>query len=417
MSMNDTRDGTAGRPGGRDDDFYRDIPPCGSFDVVGDPAAFVPLPEDWVVVIGDIRDSTPAIAAGRYKDVNLVGAACIVAALNAVPDLDLPYVFGGDGATLAIPASAVAAVRRALLKTRALAAQSFAMDLRVGIVTLAELRARGAEVAVARFEIASGNHLALFAGSGIETADRLIKADADGAAGHSIIADADPDPDLEGLSCRWEPLRTERGCMVNLLIRARADDTGSAATLYGAVVDELDAILSADPLSVRPGNLRFRWPPRGLGAEATLTRGRKPQWRRYLEILTESLIQLWLERFDTSAGSYDAPRYREELRANTDFRRFDGMLRLVIDCTADELARLRERLTTRHQSGELDFGIHVADAALMTCLVFDLAASRHLHFIDGEDGGFAAAAIGLKAQLAARARVVSSDLARAGGTA
>jgi len=42
--------------------------------------------------------------------------------------------------------------------------------------------------------------------------------------------------------------------------------------------------------------------------------------------------------------------------------------------------------------------VHVADAALMTCLVFDLEESRHLHFIDGGDGGLAMAARQLKAQ-------------------
>jgi hypothetical protein len=37
----------------------------------------------------------------------------------------------------------------------------------------------------------------------------------------------------------------------------------------------------------------------------------------------------------------------------------------------------------------------------MTCLLFSLEDSRHIHFIDGADGGFTYAAKGLKAQLAA----------------
>jgi hypothetical protein len=53
--------------------------------------------------------------------------------------------------------------------------------------------------------------------------------------------------------------------------------------------------------------------------------------------------------------------------------------------------------------------MHVADAALMTCLVFDLAESRHLHFIDGGDGGFAMAARELKRQLANRVDVDTSN--------
>jgi hypothetical protein len=37
----------------------------------------------------------------------------------------------------------------------------------------------------------------------------------------------------------------------------------------------------------------------------------------------------------------------------------------------------------------------------MTCIVFSLTASEHVHFIDGGDGGFAMAALQLKEQLAA----------------
>jgi hypothetical protein len=39
----------------------------------------------------------------------------------------------------------------------------------------------------------------------------------------------------------------------------------------------------------------------------------------------------------------------------------------------------------------------------MTCLVFSLAESRHVHFIDGADGGYALAALQLKEQLLAAA--------------
>jgi hypothetical protein len=46
--------------------------------------------------------------------------------------------------------------------------------------------------------------------------------------------------------------------------------------------------------------------------------------------------------------------------------------------------------------------MHRSDSALMTCLVFNLKNSRHLHFIDGTDGGFTFAASVMKAQIAAR---------------
>ena len=42
--------------------------------------------------------------------------------------------------------------------------------------------------------------------------------------------------------------------------------------------------------------------------------------------------------------------------------------------------------------------------ALMTCLVFDMRRSEHVHFVDGGNGGFAMAAVGFKARLAERAQ-------------
>jgi len=36
---------------------------------------------------------------------------------------------------------------------------------------------------------------------------------------------------------------------------------------------------------------------------------------------------------------------------------------------------------------------------MMTCLVFDLESSQHLHFIDGNDGGLWSAAAQLKSQV------------------
>ena len=76
--------------------FYAGLEPFSDFAQLADPARYVPAPDDWLVVLADIKGSTEAARAGRYKDVNLVGAACITATLNATPGLDLPYAFGGS---------------------------------------------------------------------------------------------------------------------------------------------------------------------------------------------------------------------------------------------------------------------------------------------------------------------------------
>jgi hypothetical protein len=116
----------------------------------------------------------------------------------------------------------------------------------------------------------------------------------------------------------------------------------------------------------------------------------------------KSLIGRVLMGLRASAGGFDGARYKAELVANTDFRKFDETLRMVLDLSEQEQASLRAELERRRQAGQLAFGIHTSPAALVTCFVRAYAGD-HVHFVDGADGGYALAAKELKAQLRARA--------------
>src|SRR5512132_3136357 len=73
----------------------------------------------------------------------MMGAACIMAAINAAGGTELAYVFGGDGATILAPDALAPAIDRALARTRRLAHDEFDLVLRVGAVPLPGIRARG----------------------------------------------------------------------------------------------------------------------------------------------------------------------------------------------------------------------------------------------------------------------------------
>lgn len=389
---------------GAHDRFYNDLTAFDRFDDVVDFAAYVPVPEDWVVMIADVEGSTAAIESGRYKDVNMVGAASITAVLNTRGEIELPYVFGGDGGTILVPGSLVDTASRALMDLRSVSREMFGLALRVGAVPVSDLRRKGVEVSVRKFQLSPGNHLAMIAGGGVERADRLIKSP-ETAEDYLIPEGGDASqPVLDGLSCRWEPLIPGNGRMMSLMVQATGDDAGVRGATLANVLTAIAEILGHDLRDSAPANtrsMRFKWPPSGLALEARATAGRSGFWPRYFAILASSLIQAWCERFDRRAGSYDAPVYREELRANTDFRKYDDMLRSVLDVTPDQATQIEAYLDTEYAAGRIVHGVHVADAALMTCLVFDLSRSEHMHFIDGGDGGFAMAATALKARVQA----------------
>jgi hypothetical protein len=89
--------------------------------------------------------------------------------------------------------------------------------------------------------------------------------------------------------------------------------------------------------------------------------------------------------------------YIRDTVANSDYQKFDGMLRMVLDLSDEQYAQLDTLLTGRQERGEVFYGLHCADSALMTCMVFS-RQDDHVHFIDGNDGGYAVAALQLKDQ-------------------
>lgn len=390
---------------GNSDLFYNELAPFYDFAEFVEFNAYEPVPDDWIVMIADVQGSTRAIEEGRYKDVNMVGAASITAVLNTCGDIEVPFVFGGDGGTLVVPGSLRKAACDALVGLQAISRATFGLSLRVGAIPVADLRAQGTDVRVRKYELSTGNYLAMFAGGGVELSDGLLKGAAPGSR-YRLEAQGDVGaPDLQGLSCRWQPLIPRSGRMMTLMVRGTKSDPADESALLGSVVRTISDILGhrlqeSAPASVH--SMRFGWPPRGLALEARATAGRQTFLRRYVAVLAASLIQFWCERFDSRAGPYDAPVYRDQLRSNTDFRKYDGVLRMVLDVSERQAELIERHLKRGQDTGRLVYGVHLADTALMTCLVFSLERSEHVHFIDGSDGGFAMAAQAFKSRLGAR---------------
>jgi Protein of unknown function (DUF3095) len=259
-------------------------------------------------------------------------------------------------------------------------------------VPVARLRAEGHDVLVRRLRLNASNHLAMFAGTGLARVDEILKGPADDPAVLRPRPD-EPPPDLEGLTCRWEPLAASRGSMIALIVRPVGDDPAAG---YAAIVARLTALLRSIPehAPVSERTLRFRWPPQGLWTEAKAAPG--SPLRAFARAAFTSLVQRWCHWRGGRVGAYDAPRYLEELKAQTDFRKFDGSLRVVLDCTAGQVAAIGNWLEAEHGAGRLVYGMHEDRAALLTCLVFSLERSEHVHFVDAAGGGFAKAAEGFK---------------------
>ncbi len=95
-------------------------------------------------------------------------------------------------------------------------------------------------------------------------------------------------------------------------------------------------------------------------------------------------------------AGFNPARYRREMVENTDFRKFDDALMLTVDCAPEVATRLRDLLDRAVAEGTVRYGLHMQDEALITCIAPSVRTSDHMHFVDGGDGGYAAAAAQLR---------------------
>ena len=375
--------------------FYRSVPVLSDFAQVADNRRYVPLPATWVLGVSDVVGSTKAIEAGRYKTVNMVGASVISAAMNGFGHREFPFVFGGDGAGLAISPDHEPALRDAMARTKTWAREETGLEIRTAIIPVSEVRNAGHDLKVAKYQAAPSVTYAMFSGGGITWADDQMKA------GRFAVpaAPAGAQPDLTGLSCRWTPITASNGVILSIL--ALPAGPGTSARFSRLVQDVLELLheVDRDGHPVPANAHELVWPPEGLNLEVAATRGRKTRVRRKIELLGHSLFQWVLDRTGKSAGRYDPMRYRQELSRNSDFRKFDDGLRLTVDCTEELAKRIETRLSVAKTTGVAVYGVYRQDTALMTCLVPSAVSDDHMHFIDGGGGGYAQAARMLKAQL------------------
>ena len=274
----------------------------------------------------------------------------------------------------------------------------FNLQLRADLFSIRELRAAGADTRVARFCYTGTYHQAMFAGEGLAEAERRLKT----APASEPPADS-PEPDLTGLECRWQGVPSPRGEIVSLLVQARGDTPDLRARRYEEILAtiEFHCGTGANARPTGEDTLHLNLSLRGLEAESRIHHGHLHRWLRRLvtlKMVAETTLAGWFRRHRKKALGVDWGRYFDEVVLHTDYRKFDNLLRMVISCTPTQRQALRDSLDTAHAAGHLFYGLHVASQALLTCVVLD-RVQRHFHFVDGADGGYAAAAQEMKQQI------------------
>jgi hypothetical protein len=263
------------------------------------------------------------------------------------------------------------------------------LTLRVALVPVTAIREAGYDLRVARFAPSPAVSYALFTGGGLAWAEAQMKA------GEFAVtpAPAGARPDLTGLSCRWQPIRSRRGVILSLIVRAEpsAPPGAFAATIRML----LDLVREADTREGHPvpeSGPPLGWPPEGLNLEALASRGGRPRWARKAVLTGHTFLAFLIFKSGRRVGGFDPSHYMQQNTFNSDYRKFDDGLRMTIDCRPELADRIERMLAGARKDGVLKFGTHRQSAAQMTCIVPSVTADDHFHFIDGAGGGYAMAA-------------------------
>jgi len=353
---------------------------------------FYEVPEDWQVIITDIRNSTAAVLGGLHETVNLVATGSIVTVLNIVfkANLTVPFFFGGDGATFIVPPSILNQCRGALSLYRQNTLENFELDLRTGTVPVAEIRAQGERLRISKFSSSGMFTIPVVLGNGLSYAEKLIKGE-DYHPGE--VESVNEELDLSGMQCRWDKIPPPENTYEIVTLLAISAKGADQAKAFQKVMRQIDRIYGTpekrQPISLP--KLKLTTTFNKFGAEQRISTG-------HVNLLRTA--EMWLKAvfgyfyFKTEGGK----KYLRSMIEMADTLVIDGKINTVISGTEAQRLQLQEALTGLETEGEIIYGLYVSRESVMSCYVRNME-DDHIHFVDGSEGGYTKAAGLMKLKL------------------
>lgn len=385
--------------GGESDlNFYQMLDAFHQFDLFTDRKYYKKLPDDWIVGVTDIENSTELFNQGNFRIVNIVGVSAIVGMLNHHSPDEIPFVFGGDGCLIAVPETSREMLISVLKATAHRAKTQFGVDLRTAVYRAGDIN-KHKPILVAKYQVSDHYTQAILSGGGAELAENWLKSKPD-----TQLAPADSENvSFNGLECRWKPVKSPAGITLTILLKAHNEVSDEdSMTVYENFLSYLNDLPSApeDRHPIREEQMRSEFGFGNYKAEVNVKTGQSLNSDVILQTLKSwalTMIGIVMMKRGTITSATDWSVYKSDLVENADIRKFDDTLRMVISCTNDQKKRIEEYLEYEKNRGRIKYGIHSSDSALITCMVFKYH-KQHIHFVDGNDGGYTSAAAMLKSQ-------------------
>lgn len=377
-------------------DFYSDllVHKLSVRKLVAKKSLFNEVPQNWHILVSDIRDSTSAIQDGHHHEVNLVATGSVIAVLNQAfkSGIRVPFFFGGDGSILIIPEDLLDKSLTVLSKHRINSFNNFGLDLRIGNVSVSEVYNQNLELKIARTQITNLLNIPLVLGKGLQYAEKKIKENEDKQE-HNLDS---VELDLTGMECKWdkiEPPRNDHEVISLIIDGCESEDPN---LVYSKVLKKIDKIYG-NPIQRKPitaAKLKLKASLRQIRAEMRAKLGKSDPTYLIKNWLMGRFGKIYLKK--TIAGR----NYVQKLVELTDNLTIDGRINTVMAGTSSQRESLLEYLDKLEKTSKIRYGYHVSHQSILSCYVWDVQTDDHIHFVDGGNGGYTRAARNLKAKLA-----------------
>lgn len=375
--------------------FYRNIPVTDKTfeELIAKKDNFFEVPEDWHIVVTDIRNSTAAYDKGKYFEMNIASASCIILAMNIAKKekLEIPFIYGGDGAAIVVPPDLLDETLEELATLRKNVSKNFGISLRVGSVEVREIVEEDYHLLVAKFQVAKKYTQAVFLGPGLYEAEKIIKSD----ARHETRKPGKSEKlNLRGLQCRWDTIEPPKKKDEIVTLIVESVDHNDHGTTYKKIIKKITEVYGSfeERHPVSHNNVRHATDFKTIRLASFAKFGYfNPSY--VVGQLIKSRVSKILLKLNSNIHLHDD--YTKELVAATDTLKIDGSLKTIIAGNKKQKEELLKYLEGLEKKGEIFFGYHVSDSTTMTCYIHR-KDEEYINFLDGAGGGYVQAAQILK---------------------
>ncbi len=363
-------------------------------EIYGDPLHFCQVPRHWNIVVTDVEKSTIAVRDGKQQEVNLAATGSIVACLNIAraAGIEIPFFFGGDGATLLVPDAILNECLHSLKLHQERCLTSFDFFLRVGYRRASEMIEKGCVLNISKFQRNSYHVMPLIQGDALQRAEAEIKSNEPQELGLELLENQRLN--LEGMECKWDKIAPPDKQFEILSLIIHSSEIPQQHYIYAAILKEIDTIYGEDSKR-NPVTLER------LKMVNSLSQLKNEVSMKYA---TSGLRQILGSAARTVFGRFyiqfteKGRNYLNELVQLTEVLLMDGSINTVITGNVEQRQELFTFLDHMERNQQITYGFYASDKSVLSCYVTAID-DYHIHFLDGDNGGYTQASKVFKAKL------------------